>query len=94
MNRPDQSNDKLKLVGVQILKYLLENPDAQDTFDGIVRWWLLTKTIIPVRDVKKALNRLVKRGFVIKQKGSDSQIRYKMNHEQREEIISEVRQRS
>jgi hypothetical protein len=32
-------------VSHYILDYLSDNPDAGDTFEGIVEWWLLTQSI-------------------------------------------------
>jgi hypothetical protein len=34
------AGENLRIVAYRILEYLVENPDAQDTVEGIVRWWL------------------------------------------------------
>jgi hypothetical protein len=63
-----------------ILDYLLMHSDAQDTLAGIAEWWLPQLNIkSQTTMVKKALNELVARGFVLQHKGKDSQIHYRIN---------------
>ena len=93
MNRPDQSDDK-QGVEKEILQYLVAHPYAQDTVNGIVRWWFLTEPVKKERDVQEALDKLVAADFVIAEKGSDSQIRYKLNHQELEKIRLWLKQRS
>ena len=43
-----------------ILTYLSEHPDAQDTLEGIVEWWLLERKIShQAKTVKEVLDTLV-----------------------------------
>ena len=47
----------------QILQYLQANPQATDTLDGIVEWWLLGRKIrtrTPVPRIKQTLAQLVR----------------------------------
>lgn len=62
-----------------ILEYLRKNPNAQDTQDGILQWWLTELPTKP-RDatVKKALEDLVRAGLLSEHKGKDAQISYRM----------------
>ncbi len=62
-----------------IMEYLRQNPDAQDTQDGILQWWLTELPTKP-RDatVKKALDDLVRAGLLSEHKGKDAQISYRM----------------
>lgn len=63
-----------------ILAYLLENPDAGDTFEGIVEWWLLHQKIrFETRTVSLAIAKLVADGLIVEQKGSDSRVIYRAN---------------
>jgi len=79
-------NDDSK-IGNEILAYLVENPKAQDTFEGIVEWWLLEREIrFETARVKETLSDLVARGFVLEKKGSNSQIHYCINQNKHEEI--------
>jgi hypothetical protein len=63
-----------------ILAYLLDNPDAGDTFDGIVEWWLLHQRIrFETRTVSEAVAKLVADGLILEQQGPDSRIVYRAN---------------
>ena len=74
-------------IGNEILAYLLEHPNARDTLEGIVDWWLLERQIkFQTARVKEALSDLVARGFILKKKGSNSQIHYRINQSKYEEI--------
>ena len=67
-------------VGYQILTYLFENPEAQDTLEGIVEWWLLGRAIkFETARVKEALSELGSKGLILEKKGSDSQTHYRIN---------------
>ena len=79
-------NDESK-TGYQILAYLVEHPEAQDTLDGIVEWWLLERTIkFKATQIRKSITELVDQGLVIEQRGRDSQTRYRINEKKVEEI--------
>lgn len=63
-----------------ILGYLLENPDACDTLDGIMEWWLLNQKIrFETRIVFQAVAKLVADGVIVEQKGPDSRTIYRIN---------------
>jgi hypothetical protein len=63
-----------------ILAYLSDNPDAGDTFDGIVEWWLLDQRIkFETRNVSDAVTQLVSDGLVVEHTEADSRIIYKVN---------------
>ena len=95
MNRFDQINVKKKQLRDEILQYLIDHPNAQDTVKGIVTWWFLERTIKPRTTlVEEVLKKLVADGLVIAHKGSDSQTRYKMNRMRRKKIISLLQPKS
>jgi hypothetical protein len=74
-------------IGYQILTYLVEHPEAQDTLEGIVEWWLLETAIkYQAVRVKEALSELVAKGFILEHKGLDSQTHYRINHAKYKEI--------
>ena len=92
--RPDEYKEKREACQY-ILAYLLDNPDAGDTFDGIVEWWLLTQNIkFETRTVSKAVASLVAEGLIVEQKGFDSRnvYRIKQTKESRERILSRLRE--
>lgn len=63
-----------------ILAYLSDNPDAGDTLEGIVDWWLLDQRIkFETRNVSEAVSQLVSDGLVVEHTEADSQIIYKVN---------------
>jgi hypothetical protein len=95
MNGPEHMNDEKVQVAYEILRYLIDNPEAEDTLDGIVTWWLLERTIKQqTLSVREALAMLVADHLVIAQTGSDFQTYYKINRRQRKRIISLLQQKS
>lgn len=79
--------DQKLQTGYRILKYLVENPHAQDTLEGIVEWWLLDRlTESYAATVKEALVELVLAGLVHERRGKDSRIYYKINRRKIKEI--------
>jgi len=92
----------LKLHGVddqgcpiadKVLAYLLEHPQAQDTMEGIVEWWLLEQRIrCAIADVETALSDLVKNDFLITHQRADGRISYELNREKEEEIRQHLRE--
>ena len=76
-------------IAYDILVYLSEHPEAQDTLQGIVQWWLLEQEIkTRIRQVERALAGLVAERFVVERKGKDSQIHYRINRRKIGEIKS------
>jgi hypothetical protein len=77
-----------------ILSYLVDHPEAGDTLEGIVEWWLLHQKIrFETRTVSQAIAELVAQGLIIEQKGADARIIYRANRssENIQEILSEIR---
>jgi len=88
-------NEKKEQLAEEILQYLIDHPNAQDTLKGIVTWWLLERTIRHrTALVKEVLDKLVADGLVIAQQGSDSQTHYKIDRRRRRKIISLLKRRS
>jgi hypothetical protein len=81
-----QSTEVSRII-FDILAYLADHPDAEDTIEGIAQWWLLEQRIrqqIPV--IENALAELADKGFVIKQSGSNGRIRYRINRRKQRQI--------
>lgn len=75
------------LIGHQILSYLIDHPEAQDTLEGISQWWILEREIRwHQTQVENALKGLVLKGFIVERKGLDSQYRYQINKRKIKEI--------
>ena len=65
-------------IAQAIAAYVEKNPEAQDTLDGIVQWWLpeaqhQTRTAL----IKEALDELVAAGLITAHKAKDAQIFYR-----------------
>jgi hypothetical protein len=74
-------------ISNEILAYLVEYPQAQDTLEGIVEWWLLERRIkYETALVKKALAELIADGMLLKAKGPDSRIHYRINRSRYQKI--------
>jgi hypothetical protein len=81
------ADEKSSQIAYEILGYLAEHPDAQDTLDGIVEWWLLEQKIAQQKAfVEKALDELVAKGFVLKRTGKDRRPHYRMDRRRHGEI--------
>lgn len=71
----------------EILLYLREHPNAQDTMDGIVHWWLLERKIKYQQTmVKDAISNLVRRDYILENKKADSKKHYRVNKRKQKEI--------
>ena len=74
-------------IARDLLGYLINNPEAQDTLEGIVEWWLLQmKLESRTTKVKEALADLVARKLILECAGSDSRLRYMINDGKQDEI--------
>jgi len=79
----------------RIMGYMAEHPEAQDTLDGILHWWLLEREIkFQIEKVKEALSELVQRGLILEYKSEDSRIHYRMNKNKSTEIQALFRETS
>jgi predicted transcriptional regulator len=82
-------------VSNSILAYLAKHPDAQDTVEGITDWWLLQRRIeVESSLVQQALLELTQNGLILKRKGRDARIRYRLNKSKLREIREAIEDRS
>ena len=66
-------------VAREILAYLAAHPDAQDTLEGIVEWWLVEQRIVQqTAAVREALAELVAQGLLVERRGHDARTRYRI----------------
>ena len=74
-------------IAREILAYLADHPEAQDTLDGIIQWWLLERKIKYQTDiVRQALAELVAKEFLLECKARDEGIHYRMNQNRYDEM--------
>jgi len=75
------------MVIQKILSYLLDHPDAKDTIQGILQWWLPQGgTAWRQEEVQEALDVLVTRGWLTHRHTPSCQMLYGMNTDKLEEI--------
>ena len=85
----DDQTERARELSYYILAYLSENPEAGDTFDGIVEWWLLRQRIkFETRNVSEAVTKLVSQGLIEEHEGSDSRIFYRVNRTKEQDVKS------
>jgi hypothetical protein len=83
----------MQRLGYEILAYLAEHPDAQDTTEGIVEWWLSERAAKPSTAlVEEELAELVALGFIRKRKSEDARTYYKVNRRKLKEISAVLAQ--
>ena len=83
--------EEKKVLGLEILSYLLKNPDAGDTLEGIARFWTSPQRVdLRLDDVQDVLGSLVAEGILTEQHlrgadGSNSQRFYRLNPARRQD---------
>jgi hypothetical protein len=83
----NQFDSEMSLVLCDTLAYAAEHPDASDTLEGIVQWWLLKQKIKHQESlVRKALAELVARGLMNERQRIDGRTRYQINPHKQKEI--------
>ena len=82
-------------IAQDVLAYLVEHPQAQDTMEGITHWWLLEQGIARrTAEVQSALAELVMKGLVLERRGADGRVHYRINQDKSEEIREFLEERS
>jgi hypothetical protein len=70
-----------------ILEYLADHAEAQDTLEGVVEWWLLQQAIRSrTADVADVLADLVARGILIEHTRAGARTYYRVNEHRRADI--------
>lgn len=71
----------------EILSYLVEHPDAKDTTEGIMNWWLSKgDTEREKGEVQEAIDFLVAKGWLVMREIADSRKIYGVERERLGEI--------
>lgn len=69
-----------RLIIRQILRHLIEHPEAKDTRQGIIRWWLPDAgDERREEEVQQAIDWLVAQNWLVKRDTTSSQTLYGMN---------------
>ncbi len=76
----------------EVLGYLVQHPEAQDTADGIAEWWLLEHRIMQVvGNLEAVLRELVNKEFLLVTAGNDGRYYYRLNRNMEREVRSHLR---
>jgi hypothetical protein len=77
----------------QVLEYLADHTEAEDTLEGIVEWWLLEQSIkYEMARVKEALQELIAKGLIMEVEGPGRDTFYRINNQKRGEIETLLKQ--
>lgn len=64
----------------EILDYLARHPDAQDTIDGILHWWVLDSCIRKwTPTIAETVAQLVEQGFLEEKPSADGHVFYRIS---------------
>jgi hypothetical protein len=91
----DPPSFRNRTTALKILRYLIQHPDAHDTLEGIVEWWLLDQHIQEeTGKVGQALEELVDHGFVEEHRREGDESEFSVNAAKRDEIVNFVKSHS
>ena len=82
-----KNEHKTRDAAHKILRYLMDNPKAKDTLEGIVEWWLLQQNIKQsITIIRSAVGTLIQKGFLVETQGTGKTTYYQVNNERLPEI--------
>ena len=80
-------------VSREILSYLIDHPNAEDTLEGILEWWLTERCVkSQMQKVQSAIEVLVRHGLVLENAIAGSESTYQVNPERYLEIRTRLDQ--
>ncbi|OPY69803.1 MAG: hypothetical protein A4E57_00937 [Syntrophorhabdaceae bacterium PtaU1.Bin034] len=87
-HEPDKEACLVQSLARKILLYLIDHPDAEDSLEGIVGWWLLEQEIRTQENrVREAVRMLKDRNLIIESSGRGAEVRYRANWDRKEKIM-------
>ena len=64
----------------EILDYLARHPEAKDTIDGILHWWVLDSCVKKwAPKIAGAVQQLVEQGFLEQKRSADGSVFYRVS---------------
>jgi Fe2+ or Zn2+ uptake regulation protein len=91
LSHQDQPGGQEQVIR-EILQYLVKHPDAKDTAEGVLKWWLADGHRWGRRDVQKALDLLTAKGWLTKRGTVPSKEFYGIKKNRLQEIRSFLQQ--
>ena len=80
-------------IADEILAYLVEHPEAQDTLEGITEWWLLEQRIrYAVAEVDGVIHDLAADDLLLTRQCADGRTYYGLNRAKEREIRRHLRE--
>lgn len=80
-------SEGLMAAAREILSYLVEHPDAKDTIEGIMKWWLSKGNTEREKDeIQEAIDFLVAKGWLVMREIADSKKIYGVEMVRMEQI--------
>jgi hypothetical protein len=74
------TNPRLPSPAPEILDYLARQPEAQDTIDGILHWWVLDSFLRKwAPKIAETVTRLVEQGLLEEKPSSDGKMFYRIS---------------
>ena len=81
--KEEAASRALRTLKSQILLYLVQHPDAKDTREGILKWWMPAgRGETEVERIQEALKDLVEQGWILERQTAVSKKIYGLNKEQ------------
>jgi hypothetical protein len=81
VKKNDPSSLTKSEIAKEILAYLGDHPDAQDTLEGIVQWWLLERRVkSQTKLISAALEELIEKQFVHEHRARDARTYYRVDN--------------
>jgi hypothetical protein len=75
-------------LAIEILQYMVENPNAMDEAEGILAWWFSRERIkAGLARLERILNDLVSKGLVVAHPLTGKRIAYSVNKERIDDIV-------
>jgi hypothetical protein len=86
LKRSGFTNDDISMAKM-ILSYLIKNPEAKDTIQGIAKWWLLNEKIDQtLNNILNAMNFLTIQNLVHENNFRNDCISYQINEDELDRI--------
>ena len=71
------------IIEKEVLAYLAQNPNAEDSVEGITRWWLSSSDQYTVAEVQAALDELISRKLLVARRCPEGHVYFRANLDRR-----------